>query len=213
MQVTIIAAEGIVSDPAWRWGADADAPVDLVAFNGYPDLPEELPNPPRRHAVLARIIVVLAGTLAMLVTAVLVPTAEDDLVSGGLIVGPLVAGGLLALAAWDTLVEHRRPALRRGRRLDAVERPADALIVSVPLIVSVLLRDAVMAGRSVGPDQVLFAVILAAVMLIGLAVWLVALGLGRATQRVAGERAASWTLAALAAAAAILCVVLMLESR
>lgn len=187
--------------------------VDLVAFNGYPDLPEELPNPPRRHAVLARIITVLAGTLAMLVVALLVPTAEDDLVSGGLIFGPLVAGGLLALAAWDTLVEHRRPAFRRGRRLDAVERPADALIVSVPLIVGALLRDAVLAGRSVGSDQVLFAAILAPMMLIGLAVWLVALGLGWTIQRVAGERAASWTLTALAVAAAVPYVVLMLESR
>lgn len=194
----------------------ADRPeerVDLVAFNGYPDLPEELPNPPRRHALLARIITVLAGTLTMLVVALLLPTADDDLVSGALIFGPLVAGGLLALAAWDTVVEHRRPALRRGRRLDAVERPADALIVSVPLIVSVLVGDAVLAGRSVGSDQVLFALILAAVVLIGLAVWLTALGLGRAIQRVAGERAACWTLTAIAVMASLPYVVLMLERR
>lgn len=163
--------------------------VDLVAFNGYPDLPEEAPNPPRRHRVAATVVATLVGIATMLVAAWVAPAVDGLLVYLVLLV-PLLGGCLIALAAWDHLVEHRRPSLGSGVRDDRIELLASR--AAMILWFAMLWLSPVLTPR---PDDRIDPVRATAIGLTGavllfLLFSLAALGFGRLVQRRRGDRAA-----------------------
>jgi hypothetical protein len=107
---------------------------------------------------------------------------------------PLVAGGLLTLAAWDRLVEHRRPSVRSGvkdDRIDVLASRAALLLWFGILWLSPRMRP--------GPDPAdltwTLAFRLGAALTVFIVFWLAVLGIGRLVQRCLGDRAATVTLA------------------
>jgi hypothetical protein len=166
--------------------------ADLVAFNGYPDLPEEAPNPPRRHHVAANVLAAFVGISAMLVAAALLPT-DESLVAILVALVPLVGGGLLTLAAWDRFVEHRRPSVGSGVKDDRIDLLASR--AAFVLWLGILWSSPVLRPGADRPDLVWAIAISFAVLLVLFAVfWLAALGIGRLVQRRLGDRAATLTL-------------------